>query len=89
MLLPIPGSVTANPAVQAALTHDFAPWDNDSRSLYADLRACMLISNFHNTRTPSFRPGCIGAITPANMRAAVTAMGHALDQPGVEPRKAD
>ena len=34
----------------------------------------VLISNFYNTPTPSFRVGCIGAITPEDMRRAVAAM---------------
>ena len=38
----------------------------------------VLISNFYNTRTPSFRVGCIGAITPADMARAVAAMAEAL-----------
>ena len=33
----------------------------------------VLISNFYNTPTPSFRVGCIGAITPADMRRARSA----------------
>ncbi len=42
-----------------------------------------LISNFYNTDQPSFRVGCIGAITPADMTAAVAAMGEALAAMGV------
>ena len=38
----------------------------------------VLISNFYNTEQPSFRVGCIGAITPADMARAVAAMGEAL-----------
>ncbi len=38
----------------------------------------VLISNFYNTEPPSFRVGCIGAITPADMARAVAAMGEAL-----------
>ena len=47
-----------------------------------------LISNFSNTRHPSFRVGCIGAITPADMRRAVTAMGEVLSSMGIRQRKA-
>ncbi len=49
----------------------------------------MLISNFYNTERPSFRVGCIGAVTPEDMRFAVTAMGEALRELGIAlPRAA-
>lgn len=48
----------------------------------------VLISNFYNTPLPSFRVGCIGAITPADMAFAVRAMGQALDRLGIMQRKA-
>ena len=48
----------------------------------------MLISNFYNTERPSFRVGCIGAITPPDMAYAVSAMGEALGELGIEGRKA-
>ncbi len=48
----------------------------------------VLISNFYNTPLPSFRVGCIGAITPADMRFAVRAIGQALDRLGITQRKA-
>lgn len=51
-------------------------------------RRGVLISNFYNTETPSFRVGCIGAVTPADMSRAVTAMGEALKEMGIEQRKA-
>lgn len=38
----------------------------------------VLISNFHNTPEPSFRIGCIGAVTPADMTWAVGVMGDVL-----------
>ena len=47
-----------------------------------------LISNFHNTPEPSFRVGCIGAITPADMAEAVKMIGRALLGIGVEIHKA-
>jgi 2-aminoethylphosphonate-pyruvate transaminase len=46
----------------------------------------VLISNFYNTEQPSFRVGCIGAITPADMACAVVAMGEALEELGIEQR---
>ncbi len=42
-----------------------------------------LISNFHNTKEPSFRVGCIGAVTPQDMRDAVAAMGESLSAMGI------
>ncbi|MBV1798088.1 2-aminoethylphosphonate--pyruvate transaminase [Siccirubricoccus sp. G192] len=48
----------------------------------------VLISNFHNTKAPTFRVGCIGAVTPEDMRRAVRAMGEALDALGVRRREA-
>ena len=45
-----------------------------------------LISNFYNTKQPSFRLGCIGAITPDDMRRAVAAIGATLDAMGVVER---
>ena len=47
-----------------------------------------VISNFYNTPEPSIRVGCIGAITPEDMRRAVAAMGDALDEMGIRPRQA-
>jgi 2-aminoethylphosphonate-pyruvate transaminase len=46
----------------------------------------VLISNFHNTPTPGFRVGCIGAITPADMAGAVEAMDLALNDIGINKR---
>ncbi len=48
----------------------------------------VLISNFFNTPRPSFRVGCIGAITPSDMARAVAAMGAALDELGIQQREA-
>jgi 2-aminoethylphosphonate-pyruvate transaminase len=48
----------------------------------------VLISNFYNTEQPSFRVGCIGAVTPTDMVRAVAAMGEALGELGIEQRKA-
>lgn len=42
-----------------------------------------LISNFYNTDEPSFRVGCIGAITPDDMREFVAAVDASLTQLGV------
>lgn len=48
----------------------------------------VLISNFYNTPTPSFRVGCIGAITPDDMAFAVAAMAEALNDLGIKEREA-
>ena len=42
-----------------------------------------LISNFYNTEMPSFRVGCIGAITPDDIRGALAAMADALRMMGI------
>lgn len=42
-----------------------------------------LISNFFNTPTPSFRVGCIGAVTPDDMRRFVREADAALTEIGV------
>jgi 2-aminoethylphosphonate-pyruvate transaminase len=47
-----------------------------------------LISNFYSTPTPTFRVGCIGAITPADMAGAVRAIDAALRAIGVTHREA-
>ncbi|MDQ2801395.1 MAG: 2-aminoethylphosphonate--pyruvate transaminase [Pseudomonadota bacterium] len=51
-------------------------------------RRGVLISNFYNTVEPSFRVGCIGAITQADMAAAVAAIGSALAELGIRGREA-
>ena len=48
----------------------------------------VLISNFYNTPLPSFRVGCIGAITPEDMRRAVNAMDATLADMGIRSRQA-
>ncbi len=47
-----------------------------------------VISNFFNTRQPSFRVGCIGAVTPADMRRAVAGMEAVLTDMGIAQRRA-
>jgi 2-aminoethylphosphonate-pyruvate transaminase len=48
----------------------------------------VLISNFYSTEQPSFRVGCIGAVTPSDMTRAVAAMGEAIGELGILQRKA-
>jgi len=45
-----------------------------------------LISNFYNTPEPSFRVGCIGAIEPEDMAAALRAIDRVLTDMGVKER---
>jgi len=47
-----------------------------------------LISNFYDTEMPSFRVGCIGAITPEIMRRFVAAVGEVLGELGFNRRQA-
>jgi 2-aminoethylphosphonate-pyruvate transaminase len=49
-------------------------------------RRGFLISNFYNTSQPSFRVGCIGAITPDDMRDFVAAVDAELHAMGVRER---
>jgi 2-aminoethylphosphonate-pyruvate transaminase len=48
----------------------------------------VLISNFFNTKHPSMRIGCIGAVTPDDMRRAVEAMGAVLSEMRIQQRRA-
>ena len=48
----------------------------------------ILISNFYNTPAPTFRVGCIGAITPDDMAGVVQAMDDALREIGITRREA-
>jgi 2-aminoethylphosphonate-pyruvate transaminase len=49
----------------------------------------IVISNFYDTPDPSFRVGCIGAVTPADMQRAVGLMADALAEIGIRlPRAA-
>jgi len=51
-------------------------------------RRGFLISNFYNTEKPSFRVGCIGAITPDDMRGFVSAVAAVLKELDVHRREA-
>ena len=48
----------------------------------------VLISNFYTTPDPTFRVGCIGAVTPDDMAHAVRAMHEALLEIGITRREA-
>ncbi len=47
-----------------------------------------LISNFYNTPKPSFRVGCIGAVTPDDMRGFTRAVDAVLHDMGIRRREA-
>ncbi len=66
---------------------DDSRWDLQ-RFVDALKRRGFLISNFYNTETPSFRIGCIGAITPEDMRRFVAAVGEVLAELGINRRRA-
>ena len=48
----------------------------------------VVISNFYNTKAPSMRIGCIGAIGPDDMLRAVGAMGDVLSEMRIQQRHA-
>lgn len=77
-------------AVQGPIVMNFHAPDDPAWNLqkFVDLlkQRGVLISNFYNTPRPSFRVGCIGAITPADMGFAVRAMGEVLDALGIRER---
>ncbi len=64
--------------------------DDAAWSLQAFVDGCkgrgFVISNFYDTATPSFRVGCIGGVTPADMRRFVAAVDATLQAMGVRHR---
>ena len=75
------------PIVMNIHAPDDAAW-NLQRFVDALKTRGYLISNFHNTPTPSFRIGLIGAITPADMVGFAAAADAALTEIGVRTRSA-
>lgn len=75
------------PVVMNVHAPDDPAWDLQ-RFVEALKARGVLISNFYNTEAPSFRVGCIGAVTPDDMRRAVAAIGGALDALGIRNRAA-
>ena len=51
-------------------------------------RRGFVISNFYNTAAPSFRIGCIGAVTPQDFDRFTGALGEAMTAIGIQARKA-
>jgi 2-aminoethylphosphonate-pyruvate transaminase len=80
--------VDQGPIVVNIAAPDHPAWDLQ-RFVDALKDRGVIISNFYDTPEPSFRVGCIGAVTPAQMRAAVESMGAALVSMGIRlPRAA-
>jgi 2-aminoethylphosphonate-pyruvate transaminase len=81
-----------SPAMQGPIVVNVHAPDHPAWSLQGFVDALKtrgyLISNFCNTKRPSFRIGCIGALTPDDMRGAVAAMGECLAEMGVVQRRA-
>jgi 2-aminoethylphosphonate-pyruvate transaminase len=73
------------PIVQNIHAPDDTAWHLQS-FVDALKRRGFLISNFHNTPGPSIRVGCIGAVTPDDMRAFVRAVDATLDEIGIRNR---
>ncbi len=81
-LRPMLREALQGPIVVNVLTPEHPAW-HLQRFVDALKSRGYLISNWHDTPQPSFRVGCIGAITPEDMRGAVAAMGAALAELGV------
>lgn len=83
---------TLPPAAQGPVVVNVDAPDDPAWSLQTFVAALkrrgVLVSNFHCTKHPSFRVGCIGAVTPDDMRRAVAAMGEVLNELGIRPRRA-
>ena len=76
-LTPWAPSATQGPIVMNVRAPDDPAW-NLQNFVDALKRRGVLISNFYSTDQPSFRVGCIGAVTPDDMAGAVDAMDAAL-----------
>jgi len=75
------------PVVVNVMAPDDPAWDLQAFIDHLKGRG-ILISNFYNTAEPSFRIGCIGAITPDDMRGAVQSIGEAMADLGLQTRQA-
>ena len=84
-LAPCLAAAVQGPVVMNVHAPDDPAW-NLQRFVDALKTRGYLISNFFNTPAPSFRVGCIGAITPDDMRGFVTAADAALGELGVRNR---
>jgi 2-aminoethylphosphonate-pyruvate transaminase len=74
------------PQLQGPIIVNVLPPANPAWNLQAFVDAVkrhgFIISNFYNTPEPTFRVGCIGAITPDDMARAVEAIGSAMHEIG-------
>jgi 2-aminoethylphosphonate-pyruvate transaminase len=84
-LTPCLDAAVQGPVVMNVHAPDDAAWNLQA---FVDLLKARgyLISNFFNTPAPSFRVGCIGAITPDDMHGFVAAADAALGELGVRNR---
>lgn len=84
-LTPCLSAAVQGPVVINVHAPDDAAWNLQA---FVDLLKARgyLISNFFNTPGPSFRVGCIGAITPDDMRGFVAAADAAMGELGVRNR---
>lgn len=80
MLLLIPGPVSTNPAVRAAMAQDIAPWDNDFRAVYAAIRKRVLAisKGVPETHAALALQGCGHFATEAAVRTFVPPGGKLL-----------
>ncbi len=80
MKLLIPGPVTTCPEVKAAMAQDFAPWDNDFRAVYADIRTRVLrvAGGQPDTHTVLALQGCGHFATEAAIRTFLPPGGKIL-----------
>lgn len=82
----LPASMQGPIVINIAAPDD-AAWDLQAFVNQLKARG-VLISNFYNTPEPSFRIGCIGAITPGDMQDAMRAFGAAMTALGIQSRRA-
>src|SRR5215208_2784140 len=80
MLLLIPGPVTTRPEVRAAMTQDFAPWDNEFRVFLAALRERVLriAGGVAGEHTALPLQGCGHFVTEAAIRTFIPPGGKLL-----------
>jgi 2-aminoethylphosphonate-pyruvate transaminase len=80
MKLLIPGPVNTRPEVQAAMTQDLAPWDNDFRPMYASVRERVraIAGGTAEAHVCLVLQGCGHFSTEAALRTFVPAGGRIL-----------
>ena len=86
-LMPCLSQEVQGPIIVNVQAPDDSRWDLQG-FVDALKRRGFLISNFYDTEMPSFRVGCIGAITPEVMRRFVAAVGEVLAELGFNRRQA-